>query len=98
MLNGFQRSESVQDLREYVNTTICAHFQLQEGAFLITERMLLRGGKPCGVYFCLHGPRATKFTAIWDADRNQVLFYGSRGERFLKTQLVESSRRALVAA
>lgn len=98
MLNRFQRTESVQDLREYVNTTICTHCQLQEGAFSITERVLLRAGKPCGVYFCLNGPRATKFTAIWDADRNQVLFYGSRGERFLKTQLLESPRRQLAAA
>jgi hypothetical protein len=56
----------------------------------MTERVLLRGGKPCGMYFCLHGPRATKFTAIWESDGNQVLFYGSRGERFLKTQLVEA--------
>ncbi len=54
----------------------------------MTERVLRRGDKPCGIYFCLHGPRATKFTAIWETDRNQVLFYGSRGERVLKTQLL----------
>jgi len=50
----------------------------------------MRAGKPCGIYFCLHGPRATKFTAIWETDRNQVLFYGSRGERILRTQLLEA--------
>ncbi len=98
MLTRFQQTESVQDLREYVNTTICTHCQLQEGVFSITERLLLRAGKPCGMYFCLHGPRATKFTAIWDADRNQVLFYGSRGERFLKTQLLESPQFESAAA
>ena len=64
----------------------------------MTEQVLLRSGKPCGIFFCLHGPRATKFTAIWDAQRNQVLFYGSRGERFLKTQLLESPCRKTVAA
>ena len=88
MLTRFQQIESVHDLREYVNTTICNHYQLQEGAFRMTERVLRRGDKPCGIYFCLHGPRATKFTAIWETDRNQILFYGSRGERFLKTQLL----------
>jgi hypothetical protein len=98
MVTRFQQIASVQDLREYVNTTICAHCQLQEGAFSITERVLLRGGRRCGMYFCLHGPRATKFTAIWDSDRNQVLFYGSRGERFLKTQLLESPELELAAA
>ena len=88
MLTRFQQIESVHDLREYVNTTICNQYQLQEGAFRMTERVLRRGDKPCGIYFCLHGPRATKFTAIWETDRNQVLFYGSRGERVLKTQLL----------
>ncbi len=55
----------------------------------MTERILTRGGKPCGIYFCLQGPRATRFSAIWETDRNQVLFYGAAGERFQKTQLVE---------
>jgi len=90
MLTRLQQIESIRDLREYVNTTICGYYQLQAGAFRMTERELVRGDKPCGIYFCLHGPRATKFTAIWETDRNQILFYGSRGERFLKAQLLES--------
>ena len=90
MLIRFQQIESVHYLREYVNTTICSHYQLQAGAFRMTERILVRGDKPCGIYFCLHGPRATQFTAIWETDQNQVLFYGCRGERFLKTQLLEA--------
>ena len=98
MVTRFQRIESVHDLREYVNTTICTLYQLQEGVFSLTERVLLRSGRRCGVYFCLHGPRATKFTAIWDIDRNQVLFYGCSGERFLKTQLLESPQSESAAA
>ena len=98
MLTRFQQIESVSDLREYVNTTICSRYQLKAGAFPMTERLLVRGGKPCGIYFCLDGPRATKFVAIWETDRNQVLFYGSRGERFLKTQLQESCMLESAAA
>jgi hypothetical protein len=98
MLTHFQQIESLCDLREYVNTTICARYQLKEGVFAMTERVLLRGNKRCGIYFCLQGPRATKFTAIWDSDHNQVLFYGSRGERFLKTQLIESPQLESAAA
>ncbi|MDY0168931.1 MAG: hypothetical protein RBS80_20465 [Thermoguttaceae bacterium] len=64
----------------------------------MTERVLLRGGRQCGVIFCLHGPRAARFTAIWDMDRNQVLFYGSHGERFLKTQLIEAASFECAAA
>ena len=38
------------------------------------EKVLNRAGKPCGMYFCLQGPRAVRFTAIWETERNQVLF------------------------
>lgn len=98
MLTRLQQINSVQNIREYVNTTICKQYQLQIGAFRMTERTLVRNGKPCGVYFCLHGPRATQFTAIWETEQNQVLFYGSRGERFLKAQLVASARSDSAAA
>jgi len=82
---------STDEIRDYVNFTLCENCELQPGAFPMTERALRRGGRPCGVYFCLHGPRATQFTAIWDSDRNQILFYGGNGERFLKVQLVTQS-------
>jgi len=98
MLTRFQQIESLNDLREYVNTTICNHYQLKDGAFQMTERTLRRGGKPCGIYFCLPGPRATQVIAIWETERNQILFYGSRGERFMKTQLHESPALESAAA
>jgi hypothetical protein len=98
MLTNVQQIDSMDDLREFVSTTICNHYQLQCEAFPMTERVLLRGGKPCGMYFCLSGPRATKFSAIWETERNQVLFYGCGGERFLKTQLVEAPALEYAAA
>jgi hypothetical protein len=79
--------DCLEDLRDYVNETLCEEHQLQVGAFQLTERLLQRTGKPCGMYFCLHGPRAVKFTAIWETDRNQVIFYGPSGKRFLTAQL-----------
>jgi hypothetical protein len=54
----------------------------------------MRGGKPCGLYFCLHGPRAVTFSAIWETANNTVLFYDSSGERFQKTQLVSPAEAA----
>jgi len=94
----FEQVESVDALRDFVNSTICNHGQLQEGVFSLTERILYRAGKPCGVYFCLHGPRATKFTAIWETDRNQILLYDVRGQRFLKVQLMEAPALEMAAA
>jgi hypothetical protein len=85
-------------LREFVNRILCHHDQLEIGAFHMSERLLVRGNKPCGIFFCLHGPRSVKFTAIWDMQRNAILFYGSTGERFHKVQLVRSPQLSLALA
>ena len=82
-------------LRDCVSRVICEHGELEPGAFPITERVLLRGDVPCGVRFCLHGPRATKFSAIWETKQNQILFYSSSGERFQKIQLLEGPQLQL---
>jgi hypothetical protein len=82
--------DNLNTLRSYVHTTICDQNELAPGAFQVTERILVRGRKPCGIYFCLHGPRSVKLTAIWETDRNSILFYNSTGERVLKTQLVHA--------
>ena len=90
MQNIGQPLENLDDLREFVNETICYQEHLEIGAFQMTERILVRCGDPCGIYFCIHGPRQVKFTAIWETDGNTVLFYGSTGERTLKTQLTDA--------
>lgn len=82
--------DNLTDLRTYVHTTICQQNELQVDAFQITERILVRGRKACGIFFCLHGPRSVKLTAIWETDRNTILFYSSSGERVCKTQLVQA--------
>ena len=58
----------------------------------------MHGGKPCGMFFCLHGPRSVKLTAIWETQRNTVLFYGSSGERFHKIQLMQAPQLEVKAA
>ena len=77
----------LSDLRKYVNETLCECEQLEVGAFEVTERILMRGPTPCGIFFCLHGSRSVVTTAIWETDRNTLLFYNSSGDRFLKTQM-----------
>ena len=64
----------------------------------MTEQILVRTGTPCGIYFCLHGPRSLKVSAIWETDRNTILFYDSSGERFNKIQLAEIPSLELTAA
>src|SRR5258708_34786359 len=63
MLTSERQIQSLDDLRNYVNETLCDFGQLEPDAFRMTERTLIRAGKPCGLYFCLHGPRSVKFSA-----------------------------------
>jgi hypothetical protein len=98
MVTHVNATDNLEGLREFVYATLCEIFQLQVGAFPITERTLNRAGRPCGIYFCLQGPRAVRFTAIWETERNQVLFYGPNGERILKSQLMDGPQMECAAA
>jgi hypothetical protein len=87
-----QRLDDLHAIRSYVNQTLCEQDQLEANLFPLYERILVRGKAPCGMYFYLYGPRSLCLTAIWETDGNTILFYGSRGERFRKTQLIAPPR------
>ena len=91
------RISNVHALRNYVYEYLCAQNQLEVGVFQMTERILIRRGKPCGMLYCLYGPRSLKLTAVWETDRNTILFYGSAGERQQHVQLVGPPSLANVA-
>ena len=90
MLDDSSRIKDLNDLRNFVHETICENNELEVNAFTMTERILVRAGRPCGIYFCLDGPRAVKLTAIWETDRNSVLFYSASGERVQRSQLTHA--------
>ena len=98
MVDCAQPIRTLEELRSYVHQVICQREQLVPNAFPTTERLLTRKGRPCGLLFCLHGPRALRLSEIWETDNNTVLFYSSSGERFQRTRLVGGPRLALVAA
>ena len=81
---------TINQLRLFVTQTLCHHNDFEEGIFQVTERTLTRGKRPCGIFFCLHGPRSVKLTAVWETENNSILFYGSTGERFQKTSLPQT--------
>ncbi len=82
--------ESLMDLRSYVQRQLCDQNELEMGAFQLTERVLEKRGAPCGIYFCLHGPRSVKLIAIWETGSNSILFYGSTGERTMRIRLADA--------
>lgn len=79
-------------LENFVHRTLCQHEQLETHAFPLTARPLARGGEFCGIFFCLHGPRSVKITAIWDFQRNTIFFYGADGQRIFTRKLFRTPR------
>ncbi len=90
--------QDLNDLRDYVYRTLCHQNDFEVGAFDLTERYLVRSGDPCGIYFCLHGPRSVRLTAIWETEGNTIRFYSATGERLLKTKLTQTVGVSLAAA
>jgi hypothetical protein len=86
--------EDLCKIRSYVSDTLCRQNDFELGVFKITERILMRHQRPCGIFFCLHGPRSVKLTAVWEMDNNSILFYGSTGERVQKTKLSDDAAPA----
>ena len=64
-----------------IERKLCQLGHLEPNQFPMTQREVVRGGKTVGVYFCLHGPRSVKLTAICDFFKSTVIFYGSDGIR-----------------
>ena len=87
MLECKQSIQNFDDIRRYVTETLSNIELLRPDSSQLTLRLLKRSGQPCGIHFCLHGPRAVKLSAIWETDANTILFYGSRGERVQRTCL-----------
>jgi len=87
MTNGISDISSLEDLRGFVEQTICDHKQLLLGAFQFHETILVKKGKPCGLQFTLYGPRAVQFSAIWVAAHRTILFYDCNGGRFHRSDL-----------
>ena len=84
------RFESVDEIRHYVAETLSRFESLEAANFELSQQILHRNGKPCGVHFCLHGPRALRLSAIWETDQNSILFYGSCGRRMHRIKLAQS--------
>jgi len=68
-------------MRQLVENKLCQLGALEPAQFPLTQREVVRRGKTCGFFFCLHGPRSVKLTAIADLNSQSFVFYGSDGVR-----------------
>jgi hypothetical protein len=78
---------TLDDLRQLIHKMLCEKENLLADQFTMTEVRLSSGSGPCGIQFCLRGPRNVRLAAIWVADRNMVYLYDARGTRFAKLRL-----------
>lgn len=90
MLETAKSVQSMEELRQFVAATLSSIENFRADQFQLSQSTLYRAGKPCGVHFCLQGPRVLCLSAIWETDGNSVLFYGTCGQRMHRTKLVHS--------
>lgn len=79
----------LEDLQTHVHDTLCKQDNLAPAATPLLRSVILRHGKPCGLFFQVQGPRLLRNYAIWAGDENRILFYSNNGERFAETRLSE---------
>ena len=72
---------NLTNIRAVVLEELCNMHQLLPNAFPLTEKLLRKQGNPCGIFYCLHGPRSIRLTAVFDIETARVLFYDSSGQR-----------------
>ncbi len=78
---GLLKKYATIEVRNFVHEELCQRSQLMRGAFPITERIVTKKGMPCAMFFCLHGPRSVRITAVLDFHEARVWFYDSSGKR-----------------
>jgi hypothetical protein len=89
---------TLDELRRHVHETLCAHDKLDPGEAPVHQVVILRRGKPCGLFFEVNGPRLLRTHAVWAGEENRILFYDSTGLRFAETRLSEAPDPLRLAA
>lgn len=79
--SNFMKNYNIDRIREFVRSELCEKNELEKDAFHMAERLLTRNGQPCGLYFCIYGPRSVRLTAVWDLASGSIFFYDSMGRR-----------------
>ena len=80
---------SLDELGRHVQERLCLHDQLDPAQTPLTRSVVMRSGRPCGLFFRIQGPRRVKSYAVWAGEEGRILFYDSQGRRFAQTRLTE---------
>ena len=83
---------TLESLLHHVHQVLCLRDHLDPCQAPLSHELILRRGKPCGLFLQVQGPRLLKNYAIWAGDENRILLYDATGERYGEIQLSESCR------
>jgi hypothetical protein len=75
---------SLDELRLHVLQTLCVRDCLDAGQTPLHEAVVLREGKPCGLFFHVQGPRQLRSYAVWAGQEHRLFFYDSSGNRYAR--------------
>jgi hypothetical protein len=89
---------TLTQLRDHVHIMLCMHDRIDPVQTSLQQALILRSGKPCGVFFHIRGPRHLKNHAVWAREEDRILFYDSSGLRFAETRLCTGPDLADIAA
>jgi hypothetical protein len=92
------RAPTVEELQRHVHRVLCQRERLEPEQTLMRTSVIRRGGRACGLFFQVEGPRLCSSYAVWAGDEHRILFYNSAGERAGEAVLSEAPDPAQLAA
>lgn len=89
---------TLEKLRAHVLEVLCQNDNLDPQESPLRQALIVRSGRPCGLFFRVEGPRLLRTYAVWAGEENRILFYDSTGLRFAETKLSDAPDPLEVAA
>ena len=77
---------TLEELRTFALATLCEKADL-EPDLPVLETRLYRRGEPCAVEFLVMPTRASRWSALFEAEHQRILFYGPDLVRFHECQV-----------
>lgn len=97
-MNAVASLPTLDELRGHVLKILCSHDHLDPAQTPLHQAVITRGGRPCGLFFQVQGPRLLKTYAVWAGEEDRILFYDSTGLRFGEVRLSEGPDPLKLAA
>jgi hypothetical protein len=89
---------TLDQLRQFVLHTLCERDHLDPTQARLRQALVRRGGRTCGLFFQVEGPRLLRTYAVWASEEHRILFYDSTGERFAEARLSDAPDPQKLAA